>query len=189
MDEKELEELKASNASLKAENEKLTKQNADFFTEIKDVKEKLSGFQKEKDDANAKKEIEKGEFEKVLARKDEEISKLSETLNNSTSAFKKKAMDSQVMQALTKRECRDPKAFMKLMGGYTDKVKISDDFEIDEESLNSLIDQTNKSYETLGLFKKDVNPPKDGGTGDQKDAPQSFAEQAVANFETLRANS
>lgn len=157
---------------LQAKIDALTKANADQFKELKGFKSKASLLEAEKQKAEDEKLKEQGKFKDLLEKRENDLTVL-------TGKFKNKVMDEQVKNAALKAGCKDIGAFMKLAGDYSDKVKFSDDFDADPETLTSFINETKESYSSLGLFGTDNKPPQDGGHGGSQKTEKSFVDSAL----------
>lgn len=164
-------------ATLKAEIEQLKSQNKELYNETKLRSKKLKELEDEKAALEESKKKEAGEFQSLYETEKEKNLKLAQT-------FKTKLMDTQLERAAIEAGCTNVTVFKKLASDYGEKVKFSEDFEADKESLGAYISKIKDDYKDLNLFKAPVKDVQDAGTGGdpQKPAPKTFAEQAYAAF-------
>ena len=164
---------------LLAEIEALKKKNEELLGEKKKVQGQLGKFEAEK---------QRAEEERLKAEgKTKELLELSEKKNlELAKKFKTRLLDTQVREAARIAGVTDENAFMRLAGDYESKVQIDDDFNINQESLNGFINGFKEEFKSINLFKSDVKPPQDGGTGEAKPPAKDFKAQALEKFESLR---
>ena len=145
--------------SLKAEIEKLKKHNADILGEKKSVTQKLSQFEKEKQEREEKDLEAKGNFEALLKSEREKNQKLG-------LMFKAHKMDTQVKDALLNAGCSREKVekVMKFqtVSNYGEKVSFDEEFNADKSKLSSFVEEIKKELPEFFVQKapdaKDVNP-------------------------------
>ena len=142
----------------------LEKKNEELLSEKKKVQGQLGKFEAER---------QKAEEERLKAEgKTKELLELSEKKNlELAKKFKTRLLDTQVREAARIAGVTDENAFMRLAGDYESKVQIDDDFNINQESLNGFINGFKEEFKSINLFKSDVKPPQDGGTGEAKPTP------------------
>lgn len=104
--------------------------------------------------------------DKLLAEgnKDEVITSLREQLSNSESKAKEKAdtynrntVFSQIKEAALAKGCKNPEALLKLMSNDDlNSIEIDDNYKVNAEDLNRVLEKTDKDYSEIKLFGKTV---------------------------------
>lgn len=149
--------------------EELQKQLKEQSDLLKNLQKENSTFKTEKEKAEEEKLKANGQLEELLKKKEEQLGSLSVKM-------KERLMDTQVIAALKEVGCKSPEAFIKVVGGYSEKVKFDDDFNADAQTLKAFIDAGKEQVKDLGFFTVDNKPPADGGHGGSgKDIPYSEA--------------
>lgn len=169
---------------LQAKIAKLEKTNADQFKELKGTKSKLTSFEKEKEQKEQELMKEQGKYKELAEVNEKKLNELS-------SKYKTKLMDTQVKEAALKQGLRPEAAdtFMKLVrDNYADSVSFDDEFNANASELELFINSQKEAHAGLNFFGTSNPAPKDGDHGGKQET-KSFVEQATENFTKLHKSS
>lgn len=103
-------------------------------------------------------EEKKGNLTKVLDEYKEKNRLLETTLKQKDFAFARNNIISNVKQEAIKAGCKDPDAFVRLLGKEKiDLVSVDESYNPSLEDVKSILNEGMKTYEHIGLFSKGVN--------------------------------
>lgn len=153
------------------------KQLEEERAKTKSLTEKVSAFDKEKEDANKKALEEKGEFKTLLEK--ERAERAAEKLE--VAKRMKSMLGLQVRSKLEREGAEDVDNLMRLIDGYESKIKFDkDSMVVEAQSLTALIDEVKKSH--ARYFQKDIPSIKDGKPTNTKTEQPKTLRDALASI-------
>jgi hypothetical protein len=149
-DNTDKEEIKDPKAVLE-KNKELLGKNKTLSTQLKELQDRFSKIEEEKLKGEGKKD-------EILESYKKKVSDLEGEKNKIGWNF----ITGQVAVEATKRGCVNTATLMKVIDLQNASINM-DDFTVAKEDIESILEKASKEHEYL--FKKQSNPPKDGGVG------------------------
>lgn len=116
--------------------------------EARELKEKLAAYEQEKLELEGKKD-------EALSSWKKKAEAFEAELKQTKQVFAKNAIDSQIKSFAQEQGCVNPDALMKLFGKDVYKsLDVSDNYEVEKESLSRVIEDAKKEFSNLNLFGK-----------------------------------
>lgn len=134
-----------------AEKDKYKRDMLRYKSELEQMKEKMSTYEREKEEA-------KGNLGKVIEKLKSENQEIKKKYVEDRSNYAKSKIEDSIKMSLTKQGCKDPDTFYRLLDDTSiQALGLDEKFNPDKSEVETLVNENVKKYEHLGFFDKKVN--------------------------------
>ena len=161
--------------------------------QAKELEKKAQDLEAKLRERELEEEEKKGNLTKVLDEYKEKNRLLETTLKQKDFAFARNNIISNVKQEAIKAGCKDPDAFVRLLGKEKiDLVSVDESYNPSLDDVKSILNEGMKTYEHIGLFGKSVNmvnglPTKDPNvTVKKKPMSEMSKEELIALAKSMK---
>lgn len=131
--------------------------NRELLGERRVMASELAELKAQMKTINDEKLMAEGNKDEVITSLRGELDTIKKTSKEKEDAFNRNTVFSQIKEAAAKKGCKNPDALLKLMStDDLNTIEVYDDYKVNTEDLNRVLEKTDKDYSEIKLFGKSV---------------------------------
>lgn len=132
--------------------------NRELLAEKKSMADKLAKYESDMQKINDSKLEAEGKKDEVIASLRKQLGETNEVLTKKEKSYNWNTVSSQIKEAAAAKGCTSPVKLLRLLGEEDlNSIEVYDDFSVNKNDLNRVLENAMKEHSDIGLFKSKVS--------------------------------
>lgn len=131
--------------------------NRELLNEKKQMAQKIAEFESRFKEISDQKLMAEGKKDELIKSLRDENREVKERLSKTQHSYQWTTVSNQIKEAAVAKGCKDPNALLKLLSDDDlNAIEVDENFSVNTEDLNRVLDKASKQFSNIKLFGSDV---------------------------------